>query len=140
MISQRKSRPPSLNNSPMIGPTVGRALRLPRSPPTAKRPSAMSVNGRSRSPPFLSLKAKRASWRRAKLPTTPSPHPLPPPLASVISPLLSNMRSNIKKVVTAEVVMSSFWRMASRIVARSFPIPLLGLSCSVLTLLARAPR
>ena len=138
--SQLRSRLPSLSNSLMIGRTGGHALRLPRRLPMVKRPSVTSVNGRLKSLPSLSSRVTRVSWQRARLLTTPSRHPSRPPLTSATSPLLSNMRSNIKRVVTAVVVTSSFWKMVSRLAARSSLTLLLGLSCSAPILLALGLR
>ncbi len=136
----QKSRLLSSNSSPKVGRNGGPPRRLRRRPPLEVKPSPMSANGLSKKLPPPSLRATLVSLRRAwRLTTLFLPHSTSP---STLRTSLSSfsMRSSTRRAVIAVVVTSSYSRMASRQVGRSFPTRLHGLLCSVPILLAPAQR
>jgi hypothetical protein len=132
MCSLPTSRLLLLSNSRKTGQTVGRPQKPLRKLPSAAKHSVTLASGTLRTLLFLSSRERKVLLPKARPPTTPFLLPLRSPLILRTSPWSFNTKSNTRKVVTAVVVTSSFWRTASRPAERSSQTPLLGWLCSVL--------
>lgn len=132
VASPPTSRHLSSSSSPMTGQNGGHPQKPPRRPLLVVRPGATLASGKSKMPNPRSSRATRASSPSQRLPTTPSLLPSARPSTSRLSLWSSNTKSSTRRVVTAVVVTSNFWKTASRPVARTSRTRHLGWLCSVL--------